>query len=83
MWEKLKRLWLGAEAPAPAAARRPYLQTEVAFICKMYEDGVAVDEIAERFDRTPTSIRQKLHLLKVRRSPAYISEIRRASRRAR
>jgi hypothetical protein len=82
MWSSLKRLWRGAEAPSPAVVRRPYLQTEVSAICKMYEDGVSVDEIAERFDRTPPSIRQKVHLLKVRRSPAYLSEIRRASRRA-
>jgi hypothetical protein len=80
MWSSLKGLWRGAEAPAPAVVRRPYLETEVAFICKMYEDGVDVDEIAQRFGRTAGSIRGKMRSLGVRRSKAYVSRVRRMAR---
>jgi hypothetical protein len=84
MWKRLKRLWLGEQVtavPQPVKQRRhPYLQTEVAFICKMYEDGVDVDEIAKRFGRTAGSIRGKMQSLGVRRSKAYVSRVRRMAR---
>jgi hypothetical protein len=82
MWEKLKRYkdavsqgWL-----PPHVGNRPYMQTEVAFICKMYEDGVDVNEIAERFSRSPRSIRNKVYAMGVRRSKEHISQVRRLSR---
>lgn len=84
MWERLKRLWLREQEPAVPQpvkrTRRRYMPTEVAFIRKMYEDGVDVDEIAERFGRTAGSIRRKIQSLGVRRSRAYISNVRRMSR---
>jgi len=83
MWERLKRLWLGVEAPSPALPdeHRPYMCTETAFICKMYEDGVAVEKIAERFSRSPQSIRSKVYTMGVRRSKSHISKVRSMARR--
>lgn len=84
MWERFKRLWLREQEPVVLQpvkrTRRPYMPTEVAFICKMYEDGVDVDEIAKRFGRTAVSIRSKMQSLGVRRSRAYISSVRRMAR---
>ncbi len=84
MWERFKRLWLREQEPAVPQpvkqTRRPYMPTEVAFICKMYEDGVDVDEIAKRFGRTAGSIRKKIQSLGVRRSRTYISSVRRMAR---
>ena len=84
MWERFKRLWLREQVPAVPQpvkrTRRPYMPTEVAFICKMYEDGVDVDEIAKRFGRTAGSIRSKMRSLGVRRSKAYVSRVRRMAR---
>ena len=84
MWERFKRMWLPEQEPAVPKpvkrTRRPYMPTEVAFICKMYEDGVDIDEIAKRFGRTAASIRSKMQSLGVRRSMAYVSRVRRMAR---
>tara|TARA_Y100001968_G_scaffold34173_1_gene26283 strand:- start:439 stop:699 length:261 start_codon:yes stop_codon:yes gene_type:complete len=81
MWKRLKRLWLREQvtaAPQPAKQqRRPYLQTELAFICKMYEDGVPVGEIAERFNRAAPNIYAKMSAMGVRRPKASWSRARR------
>ena len=77
-------MWLREQEPAVPKPvkqkRRPYMPTEVAFICKMYEDGVDIDEIAKRFGRTAASIRSKMQSLGVRRSMAYVSRVRRMAR---
>ena len=69
---------MGAEAPAQR--KRRYMQTEVEFIAKMYENGVSVAEISRRFDRSPKSILSKMQRSGIRRPPEYISRVRRIAR---
>lgn len=78
MWAWLRRLRVGAEAPAQRKGR--YMPTEVAFIAKMYESGVSVDEISRRFNRSPQSISSKMQRCGIRRPPEYISQVRRIAR---